>query len=142
MNQLRNWYFEIKMKLKQVSHMLMQIQINKMHTNTAATSAENIINATTPTLDPSAVTQAANQVNKTALNGVQNLANKKQETTANINQLSHLNNAQKQDLNTQVTNAPNISTVNRMKTKAKQLDQAMERLINEIQEQRSSETKC
>lgn len=103
--------------------------------NTAVTSAENIINATSqPTLDPSAVTQAANQVNtnKTALNGVQNLANKKQETTANINQLSHLNNAQKQDLNTQVTNAPNISTVNQVKTKAEQLDQAMERLINGI----------
>ncbi|WP_340601530.1 hypothetical protein, partial [Staphylococcus aureus] len=105
--------------------------------NTAVTSAENIINATSqPTLDPSAVTQAANQVNtnKTALNGVQNLANKKQETTANINQLSHLNNAQKQDLNTQVTNAPNISTVNQVKTEAEQLDQAMERLINGIQD--------
>ncbi len=105
--------------------------------NIAVTSAENIINATSqPTLDPSAVTQAANQVNtnKTALNGVQNLANKKQETTANINQLSHLNNAQKQDLNTQVTNAPNISTVNQVKTKAEQLDQAMERLINGIQD--------
>ncbi len=105
--------------------------------NTAVTSAENIINATSqPTLDPSAVTQAANQVNtnKTALNGVQNLANKKQETTANINRLSHLNNAQKQDLNTQVTNAPNISTVNQVKTKAEQLDQAMERLINGIQD--------
>ncbi|WP_142301384.1 DUF1542 domain-containing protein, partial [Staphylococcus aureus] len=105
--------------------------------NTAVTSAENIINATSqPTLDPSAVTQAANQVNtnKTALNGAQNLANKKQESTANINQLSHLNNAQKQDLNTQVTNAPNISTVNQVKTKAEQLDQAMERLINGIQD--------
>lgn len=105
--------------------------------NTVVTSAENIINATSqPTLDPSAVTQAANQVNtnKTALNGAQNLANKKQETTANINQLSHLNNAQKQDLNTQVTNAPNISTVNQVKTKAEQLDQAMERLINGIQD--------
>ncbi|HDD6776176.1 TPA: hyperosmolarity resistance protein Ebh, partial [Staphylococcus aureus] len=105
--------------------------------NTAVTSAENIIDATSqPTLDPSAVTQAANQVstNKTALNGAQNLANKKQETTANINQLSHLNNAQKQDLNTQVTNAPNISTVNQVKTKAEQLDQAMERLINGIQD--------
>ncbi len=105
--------------------------------NTAVTSAENIINATSqPTLDPSAVTQAANQVNtnKNALNGAQNLANKKQETTANINQLSHLNNAQKQDLNTQVTNAPNISTVNQVKTKAEQLDQAMERLINGIQD--------
>ncbi len=72
--------------------------------------------------------------NKTALNGAQNLANKKQETTANINQLSHLNNAQKQDLNTQVTNAPNISTVSQVKTKAEQLDQAMERLINGIQD--------
>ncbi|MCD0864489.1 GA module-containing protein, partial [Staphylococcus aureus] len=105
--------------------------------NTAVTSAENIINATSqPTLDPSAVTQADNQVNtnKTALNGAQNLANKKQETTANINRLSHLNNAQKQDLNTQVTNAPNISTVNQVKTKAEQLDQAMERLINGIQD--------
>ncbi len=105
--------------------------------NTAVTSAENIINATSqPTLDPSAVTQAANQVstNKTALNGAQNLENKKQETTANINQLSHLNNAQKQDLNTQVTNAPNINTVNQVKTKAEQLDQAMERLINGIQD--------
>ncbi len=105
--------------------------------NTAVTSAENIINATSqPTLDPSAVTQAANQVstNKTALNGAQNLENKKQETTANINQLSYLNNAQKQDLNTQVTNAPNINTVNQVKTKAEQLDQAMERLINGIQD--------
>ncbi|MFO8272370.1 hyperosmolarity resistance protein Ebh [Staphylococcus aureus] len=105
--------------------------------NTAVTSAENIINATSqPTLDPSAVTQAANQVNtnKTALNGAQNLANKKQETTANINQLSHLNNAQKQGLNTQVTNASNISTVSQVKTKAEQLDQAMERLINGIQD--------
>lgn len=86
--------------------MLMLIEINKMHTIQ----------------------------NKTALNGAQNLANKKQETTANINQLSHLNNAQKQDLNTQVTNAPNISTVNQVKTKAEQLDQAMERLINGIQD--------
>ncbi|MGU3127167.1 FIVAR domain-containing protein [Staphylococcus aureus] len=50
--------------------------------NTAVTSAENIINAMSqPTLDPSAVTQAANQVNtnKTALNGAQKLANKKQK---------------------------------------------------------------
>ncbi|WP_460988794.1 FIVAR domain-containing protein, partial [Staphylococcus aureus] len=64
--------------------------------NTAVTSVENIINATSQsTLYPSAVTQAANQVstNKTALNGAQNLANTKQETTANTNQLCHLNNA-------------------------------------------------
>ncbi len=40
--------------------MLMQIQINKMHTIRQVPSAENIINATSqPTLDPSAVTQAA-----------------------------------------------------------------------------------
>ncbi len=46
--------------------------------NTAVTGiAENIINATSqPTLDPSAVTQAANQVstNKTALNGAQKVS--------------------------------------------------------------------
>ncbi|WRN75061.1 hypothetical protein UM590_03465 [Staphylococcus aureus] len=45
-----------------------------------------------------------------------------------------MNNAQKQDLNTQVTNAPNISTVSQVKTKAERLDQAMERLINRIQD--------
>ncbi|HDB2973606.1 TPA: hyperosmolarity resistance protein Ebh [Staphylococcus aureus] len=104
---------------------------------TKVTNAEHIISGTpTVVTTPSEVTAAANQVstNKTALNGAQNLANKKQETTANINQLSHLNNAQKQDLNTQVTNAPNISTVNQVKTKAEQLDQAMERLINGIQD--------
>ncbi len=33
-----------------------------------------------------------------------------------------------------MTNAPNISTVNKVKTKAEQLDQAMERLINGIQD--------
>lgn len=33
-----------------------------------------------------------------------------------------------------MTNAPNISTVNQVKTKAEQLDQAMERLINGIQD--------
>lgn len=80
--------------------------------------------------------------NKTALNGVQNLANKKQETTANINQLSHLNNAQKQDLNTQVTNAPNISTVNQVKTKAEQLDRSNGTFNQRNPRQRSSETKC
>lgn len=134
MNQLRNSIAN-KAEVK-ASQPYVDADTDKQNAyNTAVTSAENIINATKqPTLDPSAVTQAANQVNtnKTALNGVQNLANKKQETTANINQLSHLNNAQKQDLNTQVTNAPNISTVNQVKTKAEQLDQAMERLINGI----------
>ncbi|SCS41706.1 extracellular matrix binding protein [Staphylococcus aureus] len=92
--------------------------------NTAVTSAENIINATSqPTLDPSAVTQAANQVNtnKTALNGAQNLANKKQETTANINQLSHLNNAQKQDLNTAIDGLSHLT--NAQKEALKQLVQ-------------------
>ncbi|SHC44932.1 cell wall associated fibronectin-binding protein [Staphylococcus aureus] len=136
MNQLRNSIAN-KDEVK-ASQSYVDADTDKQNAyNTAVTSAENIINATSqPTLDPSAVTQAANQVNtnKTALNGAQNLANKKQETTANINQLSHLNNAQKQDLNTQVTNAPNISTVNQVKTKAEQLDQAMERLINGIQD--------
>ncbi|WP_256961710.1 DUF1542 domain-containing protein, partial [Staphylococcus argenteus] len=134
MNQLRNSIAN-KDEVK-ASQPYVDADTNKQNAyNTAVTSAENIINATSqPTLDPTAVTQAANQVNtnKTALNGAQNLANKKQETTANINQLSHLNNAQKQDLNTQVTNAPNINTVNQVKTKAEQLDQAMERLINGI----------
>ncbi|MBE2142418.1 GA module-containing protein, partial [Staphylococcus argenteus] len=134
MNQLRNSIAN-KDEVK-ASQPYVDADTNKQNAyNTAVTSAENIINATSqPTLDPTAVTQAANQVNinKTALNGAQNLANKKQETTATINQLSHLNNAQKQDLNTQVTNAPNINTVNQVKSKAEQLDQAMERLINGI----------
>ncbi|HGZ8406230.1 TPA: hyperosmolarity resistance protein Ebh, partial [Staphylococcus aureus] len=110
---------------------------NKNNYNTAVNNANGVINATNnPNMDANAINGMANQVNttKAALNGAQNLANKKQETTANINQLSHLNNAQKQDLNTQVTNAPNISTVNQVKTKAEQLDQAMERLINGIQD--------
>ncbi len=38
-----------------------------------------------------------------------------------------------------MTNAPNISTVNQVKTKAEQLDQAMEGLIKRNQRQRSSE---
>ena len=58
--------------------MLMQIEINKMHTIQQLQVLKISLMQRVSRHDPSAVTQAANQVstNKTALNGAQNLANK------------------------------------------------------------------
>ncbi len=103
--------------------------------NTAVTSAENIINATSqPTLDPSAVTQAANQVNtnKTALNGTQNLEKAKQHANTAIDGLSHLTNAQKEALKQLVQQSTTVAEAQGNEQKANNVDAAMDKLRQSI----------
>ncbi len=103
--------------------------------NTAVTSAENIINATSqPTLDPSAVTQAANQVNttKAALNGTQNLEKAKQHANTAIDGLSHLTNAQKDALKQLVQQSTTVAEAQGNEQKANNVDAAMDKLRQSI----------
>ncbi|WP_415918579.1 DUF1542 domain-containing protein [Staphylococcus warneri] len=112
---------------------------NKQADYTNAINAGNdIINASkNPTLTPQDVTQATNQIKTTAsdLNGAQNLAIAKQNANQDLNQLSHLNQAQHNDLSQQINDASNIATVNQVTAKGTSLDQAMEQLINAVNEQ-------
>ncbi|WP_423156901.1 hyperosmolarity resistance protein Ebh [Staphylococcus warneri] len=103
--------------------------------NHAITNAESMINETTqPTLNPEAVTQALNQIKTSTqdLNGVENLNNAKQSATNDLQHLSHLNQAQQADLTQQLKDAPNVASVEQVKAKATSLDQAMEQLINAV----------
>ncbi|WP_431523207.1 DUF1542 domain-containing protein [Staphylococcus warneri] len=103
--------------------------------NHAITNAESIINETTqPTLNPESVMQALNQIKTSTqdLNGVENLNQAKQTATGALQHLSHLNQAQQADLTQQLKDAPNIATVEQVKAKATSLDQAMEQLINAV----------
>ncbi|WP_422936779.1 DUF1542 domain-containing protein [Staphylococcus warneri] len=103
--------------------------------NHAITNAESMINETTqPTLNPKAVTQALNQIKTSTqdLNGVENLNNAKQSATNDLQHLSHLNQAQQADLTQQLKDAPNVASVEQVKAKATSLDQAMEQLINAV----------
>ncbi|WP_374955507.1 hyperosmolarity resistance protein Ebh [Staphylococcus sp. UMB0328] len=103
--------------------------------NHAITNAESMINeATQPTLNPEAVTQALNQIKTSTqdLNGVENLNNAKQIATNDLQHLSHLNQAQQADLTQQLKDAPNVASVEQVKAKATSLDQAMEQLINAV----------
>ena len=103
--------------------------------NHAITNAESIINETTqPTLNPESVMQTLNQIKTSTqdLNGVENLNQAKQIATGALQHLSHLNQAQQADLTQQLKDAPNIATVEQVKAKATSLDQAMEQLINAV----------
>ncbi len=52
---------------------------------------------------------------------------------ANLGTLTHLNNAQKQDLTSQIEGATTVNGVNSVKTKAQDLDGAMQRLRQQSQ---------
>ncbi|MEJ7471983.1 GA module-containing protein, partial [Staphylococcus epidermidis] len=60
------------------------------------------------------------------------LNNAKQSATNDLQHLSHLNQAQQADLTQQLKDAPNVASVEQVKAKATSLDQAMEQLINAV----------
>lgn len=110
--------------------------------NQAVTAAKNIINQTTsPTMNPDEVNRATTQVNNTkvALDGDENLAAAKQQANNRLNQLDHLNNAQKQQLQSQITQSSDIATVNGHKQTAESLNTAMGNLINAIADHQAVE---
>ncbi|HHW9882976.1 TPA: hyperosmolarity resistance protein Ebh [Staphylococcus aureus] len=110
--------------------------------NQAVTAANNIINQTTsPTMNPDDVNRATTQVNNTkvALDGDENLAAAKQQANNRLNQLDHLNNAQKQQLQSQITQSSDIAAVNGHKQTAESLNTAMGNLINAIADHQTVE---
>ncbi len=110
--------------------------------NQAVTAAKNIINQTTsPTMNPDDINRATTQVNNTkvALDGDENLAAAKQQANNRLNQLDHLNNAQKQQLQSQITQSSDIAAVNGHKQTAESLNTAMSNLINAIADHQAVE---
>ena len=99
---------------------MMQLRKEQNDYNQAVTAA-NIINQTTsPTMNPDDVNRATTQVNNTkvALDGDENLVAAKQQANNRLDQLDHLNNAQKQQL---ITNCAiiDIAAVNGHKTNSR-----------------------
>lgn len=110
--------------------------------NQAVTAANNIINQTTsPTMNPDDVNRATTQVNNTkvALDGDENLVAAKQQANNRLDQLDHLNNAQKQQLQSQITQSSDIAAVNGHKQTAESLNTAMGNLINAIADRQAVE---
>lgn len=110
--------------------------------NEAVRNAENILNKSTGTNVPKDQVEAAmNQVNttKAALNGTQNLEKAKQQANNRLDQLDHLNNAQKQQLQSQITQSSDIAAVNGHKQTAESLNTAMGNLINAIADHQAVE---
>ncbi len=85
-------------------------------------------------MNPDDVNGATTQVNNTkvALDGDENLAVAKQQANNRLDQLDHLNNAQKQQLQSQITQSSDIAAVNGHKQTAESLNTAMGNLINAI----------
>lgn len=110
--------------------------------NQAVTATNNIINQTTsPTMNPDEVNRATTQVNNTkvALDGDENLVAAKQQANNSLDQLDHLNNAQKQQLQSQITQSSDIAAVNGHKQTAESLNTAMGNLINAIADHQTVE---
>lgn len=113
--------------------------------NNAVAAAETIINANSnPEMNPSTITQKAEQVNssKTALNGDENLAAAKQNAKTYLNTLTSITDAQKNNLISQISSATRVSGVDTVKQNAQHLDQAMASLqsgINNESQVKSSE---
>ncbi|WIL24344.1 hypothetical protein QPR39_02530 [Staphylococcus aureus] len=113
--------------------------------NNAVAAAETIINANSnPEMNPSTITQKAEQVNssKTALNGDENLATAKQNAKTYLNSLTSITDAQKNNLISQISSATRVSGVDTVKQNAQHLDQAMASLqsgINNESQVKSSE---
>lgn len=103
--------------------------------NNAVAAAETIINANSnPEMNPSTITQKAEQVNssKTALNGDENLAAAKQNAKTYLNSLTSITDNQKNNLISQISSATRVSGVDTVKQNAQHLDQAMANLQNGI----------
>lgn len=101
----------------------------------AVTNAQGILDkAHGQNMTKAQVEAALNQVTnaKNALNGDANVRQAKSDAKANLGTLTHLNNAQKQDLTSQIEDATTVNGVNGVKTKAQDLDGAMQRLQSAI----------
>ncbi|MGN9980652.1 hypothetical protein, partial [Staphylococcus aureus] len=101
----------------------------------AVTNAQGILDkAHGQNMTKAQVEAALNQVTtaKNALNGDANVRQAKSDAKANLGTLTHLNNAQKQDLTSQIEGATTVNGVNSVKTKAQDLDGAMQRLESAI----------
>ena len=106
--------------------------------NDAINHAESIVSETTqPELNPSNVSQAMQQIKttETDLNGAANLTRAKENALQDLNQLTHLNQAQRTDFTNQINDAANIATVTQVTSIASSLDQAMGQLIDAVNEQ-------
>lgn len=105
--------------------------------NNAVNDANQIINATTPVMNPTDINAAANLVNtnKVALDGDENLTHAKQQATQTIDHLDHLNQAQIQHLQDGIAQATDIDAVNQHVRDAQALDTTMNQLQNAIANQ-------
>lgn len=111
---------------------------NQSTYNSAVSNAKGIINQTNnPTMDASAITQAATQVNnaKNGLNGAENLRNAQNTAKQNLNTLSHLTNNQKSAISSQIDRAGHVSEVTAAKNAATELNTQMGNLEQAIHDQ-------
>ncbi|WP_422124956.1 DUF1542 domain-containing protein [Staphylococcus caprae] len=89
---------------------------------------------TNPTMLPNHIDEIANKINdaKNELHGAQKLENDKHQATENINQMTGLNQAQKDQLKNEIQQAQTRPEVERVINKAQPLNQAMEALRQSI----------
>ncbi|MBE2140035.1 GA module-containing protein, partial [Staphylococcus argenteus] len=111
---------------------------NRNEYDSAVTAAKAIINQTSnPTMEPNTITQATSQVTtkEHALNGAQNLAQAKTTAKHNLNNLTSINNAQKDALTHSIDGATTVAGVNQETAKATALNNAMHSLQNGINDE-------
>ncbi|OHO70132.1 hypothetical protein HMPREF2580_06500 [Staphylococcus sp. HMSC036D05] len=91
---------------------------------------------TNPTMSPSYINEITDKINnaKNDLHGSQKLEKDKQQATENINQMTGLNQAQKDQLNKEIQQAQTRPDVERVIIKAKPLNQSMENLRQSIKD--------
>lgn len=111
---------------------------NRNEYDSAVSAAKAIINQTSnPTMEPNTITQATSQVTtkEHALNGAQNLAQAKTTAKNNLNNLTSINNAQKDALTRNIDGATTVAGVNQETAKATELNNAMHSLQNGINDE-------
>ncbi|MBM0990464.1 GA module-containing protein, partial [Enterobacter hormaechei] len=84
---------------------------NRNEYDSAVTAAKAIINQTSnPTMEPNTITQVTSQVTtkEQALNGARNLAQAKTTAKNNLNNLTSINNAQKDALTRSIDGATTV----------------------------------
>ncbi|HDI0321522.1 TPA: hyperosmolarity resistance protein Ebh [Staphylococcus aureus] len=128
-----------------------QIAAEKAKVEEKYNSLKQAIAGLTPDLAPlqAAKTQLQNDIDQpTSTTGMtsasvatfnENLAAAKQQANNRLNQLDHLNNAQKQQLQSQITQSSDIAAVNGHKQTAESLNTAMGNLINAIADHQAVE---
>lgn len=101
----------------------------------ALKEAEKLIHdAKNPIIDPSVINQLKDKIMdaKNNLNGAEKLQNAKNNVKHILESLEHLNNAQKDAFNNMIDNENSRGNLDTIINKAKEVDKAMKRLIDEI----------